>query len=85
MNDDYHTLTSLEEIEFDDLITFYVHWDQLRAERTAPRPWEFDALELPNLLHSMSIYTVLEDGNDAHIKFVGQTLVDRIGQDPTYC
>jgi hypothetical protein len=81
MDDDYHTLASLEEIEFDDLLAFY--WDQLRADRAAPRPWEFDTLELPNLLHSMSIYMVIDEGNDALFKFVGQSLVDRIGQDPT--
>lgn len=83
MNDDYRVLTSLEELEFDGLIDFHFYWDQLRGERWAPNYWEFDVLELPKIVRSLSIFAVQDDGSDAKLKFNGQFVVDQVGRDIT--
>lgn len=83
MNDDYRILTSLDELEFEGLLDLYFHWDKLRGERSAPRHWEFDVLDLPKIVSSLSVIEVLDDGSDARIKFNGQSVVDHIGRDRT--
>lgn len=83
MNDEYRVLTSLEELKFEGLIDFHFHWDQLRGERLAPQHWEFDVLDLPNIVRSLSIFRMLDNGNDAQMKFNGQSVVDHVGRDST--
>lgn len=78
MNSDYGILTSLEELVFEELSDFYYQWDQLRGDRIAPRSWEFDVLDFPDVLPSLTIFEVVDGGKDARIKFVGQSLIDRM-------
>lgn len=83
MNDDYRILTSLDELKFEGLVDFYFHWDKLRGERAAPQHWEFDVLDLPKIVRSLALFEVLDGGNDARLKFNGQSVVDHIGRDGT--
>lgn len=83
MNKGYRILSSLDELEHEDLVKFYFYWDDLRGERQAPRTWDFDFLELPNIVKHMAVVEIIDGGTDAKTKFIGQSLVDQLYNDIT--
>lgn len=82
-NPSLRVLTSSNEFNFQELVDFYNYCMKRRNGSSAPRPWEFDLLELTDLIHVISRVRVREESRGYQYVFVGQSLVNIMKSDVT--